>query len=1125
MDTTSNNNAGWLALLKPATGRAQPDLDDVIARIRGRWRLRLLLDGSFWALVFASGAFLLAAWLVDWFHFAPPAVWLARAALLLTLLVLTLGFCLRPLRREADDVQVALYLEEHEPELASIVLSAVDAGRQQDAALSSQMIEQLRARALEACARIEYGDRVEREGHRRAFAKLGVAALLLIALALAPPAFLERGAPALLQAWASVERVSPYRIELAPGDAEIARGADQLISATIDGFDGDGVVLLTSTDGGLSWQQATMDAIDDAGRYQAFLFDVGADTDYYVAGAGRETPVYRLTVTDIPAVETIGLRYHFPSYTMLPPETLLDTGDIAALRGTRVEVLVEPSIPIPGGVLELDDGEQIALTRAADGRWQGELRVERDGAYRVLLQRASGTLVATVPEYGIAAIDDQHPSVSILSPGRDTRVSMIEEPVLRVSAADDQGVARLELVLSVNGEAEQRIALLASDVEPASLRSVEAEHVVYLEDLGLEPGDLISYYVSADELAPADATRTATSDMFFYQVRPFSNNFRRAEGGDGGGAGGGGQQGGESQGQLAEQQKQFVVATFKMIRDRDSFSDETWRENLDLLVTAQARIRDRVEAIIRRIESRAVIRTDPRYRAILEELPQATGAMREVERELGEAEVDAALTDAQVALKHLQRADAVFRDINVSLSNQGQGSGDSQGFEDLMNLFELEMDKLRHQYDTVQHGGERQPPAEEVIDETLEKLRELARRQQQEIERQLRRQGQPSSASASRRQQALAEELEEMARQLERLTRQQPNPQLEQSVRQMREAAEAMRQAAENSGGSGNNVDQARQAAEQLREAQRLLDQGRVRQFSEAVERSLRRAELAERRQAEIARDTAGFDTERDAGFEDRLDRLQQKKQTLSDDLNELEQEIGELLTEAKEDQPRAGQALREALRAGRDARLQDRIGRTRKMLRHDNRELAEDNENEIRQGIARIREQIARALDSVDADGARGQERAVEQLRDLARDLRSIRDRGAADSRGQRGATGGFGPSDGESRGGPILRPGELSEIAERARAVGRGLVEEGIPPGDVEPVLQSLEALAGGSGNADPAAQDLALQALMELEYRLRNQLVTKDSSELPLSDPTEIPDEYRDMIADYYRSLSEQ
>jgi len=69
-------------------------------------------------------------------------------------------------------------------------------------------------------------------------------ALLVVAgLALWPPDFLRSGAPALFKPWASASAVSPYRIELAPGDIEIARAADQLISATIAGFDGEDVLL------------------------------------------------------------------------------------------------------------------------------------------------------------------------------------------------------------------------------------------------------------------------------------------------------------------------------------------------------------------------------------------------------------------------------------------------------------------------------------------------------------------------------------------------------------------------------------------------------------------------------------------------------------------------------------------------------------------------------------------------------------------------------------------------------------------------------------------------------------------------------------------------------------------
>jgi hypothetical protein len=1160
MDTTSNNIGAGFALLKSipdASGR--PALGAVIERIRRRWRLRLLLHGLLWTLVLGLGVFVSAAWLVNAMHFDPNALWVLRFVTLFSLLALVAWFCIRPLRRDADDLRVALYLEEHEPELKSILLGAVDARRGDDPERSTQLVEELEARALEACAQIEFGDRVEREPLRRAAGRLGLVFLVMLTLALWPPAFLRSGAPALLQAWASASEVSPYRIELVPGDVEIARGADQAIRVTIDGFDGDDVRLSSSTDGGENWTDNEMTATA-LGRFQGFLFDVPADTDYYVTGAGRETRVYRLSVADIPAVESIGLRYYFPAYTMLPPQSVDNTGDIEALRGTRVEVRILPTSEIPGGALQLGDGQRIELARDDAGAWIGEISVRDDDVYQVILQRRSGVPVEILPEYRIVALDDQYPRVSITSPGRDTKVSMIEEPVLRVRASDDQGIDRLELVLSINGADEQRITLLPAQLEPDSAQQVEAEHVVYLEDLGLQPGDMISYYVSAAERAPDAAGRTATSDMFFYQVRPFSNNYRRAQ--QGGSAGGGGGAGGQQQGQLSEQQKQFVIATFKMMRDRATFSDETWQDNLELLVTAQSRIRDRVEAIVRRLKLRPLVHTDERYRVILDELPRAVEAMHEVEKQLGEAEVEPALTDAQIALTHLQRADAVFRDIDVALGNQGGGGGGgAQASEDLANLFQLEMDKLRHQYDTVQRDGQRQRAPDQVIDETLEKLRELARRQQQQVERMLRRQGQAQSGNASSEQLALAEQLEELARQLERLSREQPNRDLSRSARQMREAAAAMRQAAAEAGTNGSgSVESARQAAENLREAQRLLDRGRVRQFSEEVERSLRRAELAERKQAEIQREVAAFDTGRDERFEQRLNRLEQKKRSLAKALNELEDELGELATTAKDEQPKAGQSLRQAIRDAHENRLQDRIGRTRQMLRQDNRGLAEDNEAEIRKSIAQLREQIESALAGIDERGARGMARSLEELQELARELRSIRDRRARAEANQPGANGeparadadgdsnradaGGNPNRGDTRGdanyrgaaggsnffdghsGGIVQPREVEDIVKRARRVTESLVEENrLQPGEIDPLLANLEALAQDPNNAPPAAHDLALRALMELEFRLRNEHETPDAPDPLVAEPTEIPDEYRDLIADYFRNLSKE
>lgn len=1126
METTGNNSGTGLFALLTAVRRTRADdrstLSYVVERIRQRWRLRRLANGLVWTLSLATLVILISSWLLNAWHFAPSAVWLLRLISLFALVALVLQFCAKPLHRKVDDVQVALYLEEHEPELQSLVLSAVDARRADPGNLSPRLVEQLVARALGACTRVEYGDRIERQNLRHAGSKLGVAMLVIIGLMLWPPGFLKTGAPALLQPWSSADEVSPYRIELAPGDIEIARGDDQLISARIDGFDGAEVLLFTSRDKGETWQQTTLATTNEAGRYESFLFDLNQDTDYYVTGAGRQSTTHRIAVADIPAIESIGLRYHFPAYTMLPSETSEGSGDIVALRGTRVEVLIRPTIKIPGGALQLANGQHIDLQRGDDATWIGEITVQQDSAYQVTLQRASGIPVDASPEFQISALDDKFPSVSIVSPGRDIKVSMIEEPVLKVRAVDDQGIADLELVMSINGEAEQRVQLKPLQPETDADRQVDAEHVVYLENLGLRPGDLISYYVNARDRAPADETRTATSDIFFYQVRPFRNNYRHAEQ-QGGSGGGGGAQGGQQRGHLSEQQKQFVVATFKMIRDRNTYSDETYQENLELLATAQARIRDRVEAIVRRIRSRTIVQVDKRYKIIMEELPSAAEAMREVEQQLQQAEIEAALTDAQVALKHLQRADAEFRDINVSLANRGGGAGNNAGFEDLANLFQLEMDKLRHQYETVQRDSQQPSPAE-LIDETLDKLRELARRQQQEVERAMRRQGQAQNGNTSQKQLALADELEAMARQLERLSRTQPNPQLQQSIKQMRNAAEAMRRAA-TAGGTGG-VGQARQAAQNLREARRLLDQGRVRQFSERIERSLRRAELAEKKQAAIKQEVSALDEKWGTRLEAQLEELKQEKQVLREALTDLESELSSLTTTAKEEQPRASQSLKQATRASREYRLHDRIGRTRQMILMDEREHALNNETEIQKGIGQIRESIETALQNVDEQGTRGLERSLEQLRDLASELRHLRQRatGTANGRGASADAAGRNDFDGNPGG-----YDQLNDIAERMREIGTALRSQGVTAGDIDSVLRQIEALTRKQKDkvmpVSSAQYELVQRALMKLEYKLRNKFDKPDNPELLISEPNELPDDYKEMVADYFRKLSQQ
>ena len=130
------------------------------------------------------------------------------------------------------------------------------------------------------------------------------------------------------------------------------------------------------------------------------------------------------------------------------------------------------------------------------------------------------------------------------------------------------------------------------------------------------------------------------------------------------------------------------------------------------------------------------------------------------------------------------------------------------------------MDKMANQHETNSQASTQQQ--DQQIDELAEKLKELARRQEQEIERQRRlAAGQSAGGNGGDLQRALAEQ-EEAARQLEKLSRDQQRQDLADTARQLRNAADAAPRRGEGrsvSGGLG------RGAADRLREAQRQLSE------------------------------------------------------------------------------------------------------------------------------------------------------------------------------------------------------------------------------------------------------------------------------------------------------------
>jgi hypothetical protein len=1161
------------------------ELIDVIRRVRTRWRLRLALRGAVIVLAGTLGALLLSASSLESLRFTPAAIMAFRVLAVSVFALLVAVWLIRPLMRRVSDTQVALYLEECDPSLETALLSAIEASTSDAGAHSPRLVERLVEEAIQKCRAVDHARTIERAGVRRhlvTLASVAAGAALLVALG---PAFLRHGMSALLVLSRSAEAASPYRIDVRPGNAKIPRGSDQTVSARLVGFTSKDASLVVQSAPGAPFERVPLLPTPDPAAFEGMLFHVDKATEYFVESNGVRSARFSMTVVDLPTVQRLELEYHFPSYTGLPPQKVDTAGDVAALRGTEVRVRVVPSMKSGAGRLLLNDAGASALTAQPDGSLTGSFIIEKQGFYRIELNGPHDEKVDASPQYAIDALDDQPPSVSFVKPGRDTGASPVEEVFLQARASDDYGVKQLQLAYTVNGGNAKTITLFGG-AKP--LKDVSAAHTIYLEELGVKPGDFVSYYAKATDNSTVHGPNVGTSDIYFVQIKPFNKNYKQAQSQ----AQGGSQQNGV--GQLSEQQRQIVAATFNVVRDRAKLKGDKFRENVVFLNLAQGKLREQVDELVSRMSMR--VADDPAFKRIAEALPRAAQEMRIAESQLKGLKADDALAPEQRALKFLQDAEQEY-ETQVAMQQGGGGGGQSAMAEDLADLFDLELDKLANQYEMQQRAE--QQNNDRQIDALVEKLKELARRQQQEAERQRRMAaaGQQSGSGTSAGQRALAEEAQEAARRLQQLTRDQQRQDLRDAAQRMQQAADAMRQAAAN--GSKDAGAQASAALDRLREAQQRLERHQGGRTERDVQQALREAQELAREQQDVASQVRELE-QAGEGRPARAQVLGQRKDTMDAKLGDLQQQLEKLGNATRKDDGEASRKLDEAAGSIRDKRVREKIRYSKGALNGQPSEYARAMEDDIGANLEALEKKIG------DAAGAMGQAkkqdaiaRAAEKARDLVRGMESLsertRDRGQSGSaqngsdaqhargqqgrqgpqaqpgqqgqQGQQGQPGQPGQPGSQGQQGQQIAPGQgggqgrdgafssrppgggeggarptpgmtgedvrqfrraLREWQGDAQALRQQLQAAGVKPRDLDQVLRDLQAL-----DSDRALEDLkglqqlqaaAIEHLKRFEFSLRK-LAESQHESLSLSGSDEVPAGFRQAIEEYYRALAKR
>lgn len=1100
-------------------------------------------------------------------------------------------------RLTADDSELASLVEAHFPDLEQRLLTSLEFGpdKVSQPGVSMQFVEQLWTDAGQRLR--ERQVQLEQVADQRgAWMALGAstAIAILVFVSLLSSDALRRASGQVLWPFSMGPDVgmevtsqllpeAPVELTLSvePGDVRMQRGQSLTIITRVEHGQPDDVQLRMQSDQ-VNWHDANMRSEgsgSDSSVFSYYMPSVQEDFIYYVSvegsstvsGVEQRTRQFRVSLYDLPRAENIQLSYTYPAYTGMEDHEEDEAGDIAAPEGTEVAFQVTFNKPVQQASILFDDDTQLPL-EVSGLNGSAVLTIDQDRSYSIVATDLDRLETEDPDLYYITAIPDEPPTLVLHSPGRDQDVMPLEEVVLEVEARDDYGLSQFTLHYSRIGADEVAIDFLPEE----QTRNIVGNQLLYLEDLGVQPGDFISYYMTLADNNGLHGPQEIVSDIYFLQVIPTDQEFRRAAGGGNQGGGGGGD---ETSSALVTLQKDIIAATWRLRQQQLNMDQQQFSDDVAVLADSQREAMQRARRSIDRLSERLNF-ADDSYGHAVAHLQNAIAQMEMAAAELEDEALTRAMQPEQQALQFVLRAESEINrtDVNFQRTAGGGGGGGQQESEDLRELFEMEMGQNENRYETPRQaqGGNQQ------TSEEASRLEELARRQENltRAQRNMARRMDDMSEEQRRRElERLRREQEQLSNELaqlqQQMSRRQQSQQLSQSgsssgsqaqgdsTRRMEQALEQMREAAQ-SDSPAQAAARSQRALESLREQQRQLSQtpndgpGQLAQnLAQRGQALLQQQRELQQQLQELVRQQGVGQSREDVSANEQVQGLVNQQQRLRQELDEVDRMLRAVIARAGDDEQRL---LSQAQQASRSMRpLREQMDTSQRVLQNGMVNLAVDIEREIADTLG----QLDRNLQALAAGSSPTQDQltddplaqAVADASELRQQLEALQEQIGSRQQGQSGdesiselrqrlsrsqqlaqdltqrldqaASGGQSEESESGRAQQGAQGQQQRTRGDDSRSQGAGIPEYGEAAlwGNARSIRTELTQQALEDFMSQPELLAAMLQPLIELESDLRARAeLAQIARRLYAVSEEDIPDQYRRLVEDYYRALSE-
>ncbi len=421
------------------------------------------------------------------------------------------AYLLIPLMRKMSARRIARTVEDRYPELKDLLLSTVELSEESlsgETYTSRELIEAVTRETVGRTRDTNFRGAVPFSAVRR---PLLIAAVVMCGLATycyLRPMIAANVLQRLLFPYSGPPPLTFTELTVSPGDSLVPKGTDVEIEAVTEGRIPRKAVLYLGRKEG-QWDKVVLRP-RRRGEFAYVLKGQLRPVDYRFRAGDARSETFTISVAERPVIVEMEVGYAYPEYTGLKPETKSGSGEIAAVKGSKVRITAKSNKELRGAKVKFSDGSQsLVLIRGATLHSQ-EFEVTRNDSYSMELLDVDGFASDGAITHPIRALEDKTPTVGITSPDTYSHARPDEIVPIDFRAVDDFAIEKVWLEYTVRGaepkeekdkvETEERRGVLSVSEEVRGGGSlIEGEYGLPLADLEAKEGELVVFRIGAQD--------------------------------------------------------------------------------------------------------------------------------------------------------------------------------------------------------------------------------------------------------------------------------------------------------------------------------------------------------------------------------------------------------------------------------------------------------------------------------------------------------------------------------------------------------------------------------------------------------------------------------------------------